>query len=88
MGQKEKLEQRFKSVPKDWTFDEMTALLGYYGFTLSNAGKTGGSRVKFIHKGKGIVIMMHKPHDANGKNVVKTYMIRQVLKQLEEEGLL
>lgn len=88
MGQKEKLEERFKSIPKDWTFEEMVTLMGYYDLILSKAGKTGGSRVKFINKDKGIAITMHKPHDSNGKNTFKTYMIRQVLKQLEEEGLL
>ena len=85
MGQKEKLEERLKSIPKDFTFDEMTTLLGYYGLTQVKTGKTGGSRVKFANADKSFVIQMHKPHNPN---TFKRYMIEQVLVKLEQEGLL
>lgn len=32
MGSKEKLIERFKRLPKDFTFDEMVKLLEIYGF--------------------------------------------------------
>lgn len=88
MGKKEKLEARLKSCPKDFTFDEMETLMGYYDLVLSKSGKTGGSRVKFINKDTGVTITLHKPHSPDGKNVFKTYMIRQVIEQLKQEGLL
>ena len=45
MGTKEKLIERFRSLPTDFTFDEMEKLLGYFGYERSNKGKTSGSRV-------------------------------------------
>lgn len=47
MGKTEKLIERLKSNPKDFTFDEMQTLLLSLGFELSNKGKTSGSRVNF-----------------------------------------
>ena len=40
MGQKEKLIQRLKSKPKDFTFQEAETLLGYLEYIRSNKGKT------------------------------------------------
>lgn len=40
MGQKEKLIQRLKSRPKDFTFQEAETLLGYLDYKRSNKGKT------------------------------------------------
>lgn len=39
MGQKEKLIQRLKSRPKDFTFQEAETLLGYLDYKRSNKGK-------------------------------------------------
>ena len=47
MSTKEKLIERFKRLPKDFTFDELTRLFGYLGFKLDNKGATSGSRVRF-----------------------------------------
>jgi len=58
VGKKEKLIKRLISVPKDFTFDELRNLLELLEFKMHAAGKTGGSRVKFM---KGIVpIIIHK----------------------------
>lgn len=40
MGQKEKLIQRLKSKPKDFTFDDAETLLNYLDYIRSNKGKT------------------------------------------------
>jgi hypothetical protein len=40
MGKKEKLIERLKSNPRDFTFEEMQTLLTYLGFELSNKGRT------------------------------------------------
>ncbi|WP_417153348.1 hypothetical protein [Rikenella microfusus] len=50
MGTREKLIERFCSLPKDFTFDEMVRLLQGFGYTSSNKGKTSGSRVRFMNK--------------------------------------
>lgn len=84
MGTKEKLIERFKRQPTDFTFDEMIKLLGFFGYNIYNKGKTSGSRVIFISKDK-VPIMLHKPHP---KNVVKSYAMKQVLDYLSELGLI
>lgn len=48
MGTKDKLIERFKRQPKDFTWDELVRLFSLLGFELSNKGKTSGSRVIFI----------------------------------------
>ena len=84
MGRKEKLIARLISHPRDFTFDEAVALLGYLGFTLSNKGATSGSRVVFVHSRSG-AIDMHKPHPGN---VLKPYQIKQLIETLERKGLI
>lgn len=39
MGTKEKLIERFKAQPSDFTFDELEKLLNCFGYTKSNKGK-------------------------------------------------
>ena len=84
MGTKEKLIERFKRQPKDFTFDEMTSLLEIFGFEMSNKGKTSGSRVIF-KKENHQPIMLHKPHPGN---IVKSYAMKQVLEYLIYLGLI
>lgn len=47
MSTKEKLIERFCSLPNDFTWDEMGKLLSIFGYTKGNKGKTSGSRVIF-----------------------------------------
>lgn len=61
MGQKEKLIQRLKSKPKDFTFEDAETLLNYLEFVRSNKGRTSGSRVMFTSAAHG-TILLHKPH--------------------------
>lgn len=83
MGKLEKLTQRLKSNPKDFTFNEMNALLLALGFEFSNKGKTSGSRVKFFKNN--IIIIMHKPHP---RKELLTYQVKQIIDILTEEGLI
>lgn len=83
MGRKEKLIERLKENPRDFTFDEMKTLLEILGFRMSNKGRTSGSRVKFI-KGD-IPITLHKPHP---RKELAGYQIKQVIDVLEKEGLI
>lgn len=74
MGKKEKLVERFLSMPKDFHFDEMVRLLRNHGFEEVSTGKTSGSRVKFIND-EGVPIMLHKPHPSG---IMKEYQLKQV----------
>ncbi len=80
----EKLLNKFLSNPKDFTWEELIKVLSYYGYIEYTGGKSGGSRRKFIHEKKPVIIA-HKPHP---KNIVKTYLINQVIELLKQENLL
>lgn len=84
MWTKEKLIERFKTIPSDFTFDELERLLAIFGFERINKGKTSGSRVVFKNK-FGTPIMLHKPHPGN---IVKTYALRQILDELRNKNLI
>ena len=84
MGQKEKLIQRLKTKPKDFTFDEAEKLLGYLSYVRSNKGKTSGSRVMFISE-EHEAILLHKPQP---QKELKAYQIKQLIEVLEQEGLI
>ena len=81
MSQKEKLIERLCSLPKDFTVDEMTSLLGHCGYKQHNAGKTSGSRVTFVNEND--VIKLHKPHP---EKVFKRYALEQVIEKLKDGG--
>lgn len=84
MSKREKLMQRFLSKPADFTWNELKSLLEGLGYTLSDGGRTGGSRVRFLHPQHPPVIL-HKPHPTP---VLKRYVIEQVAEFLKKEGLL
>ena len=83
MGQKEKLIQRLKSWPKDFTFEEAETLLNYLSYVRSNKGRTSGSRVMFVSD-EHAPILLHKPHP---RKELLTYQVKQLLEVLEQEGL-
>ena len=77
MSTKDKLIERFKKQPKDFTWDELIRLFGYFGFVVYNKGKTSGSRVIFSSEEKEYV--MHKPHP---KNIIKESSMNNILEFL------
>lgn len=78
MRTKEKLIARFRSLPSDFTFDELDRLLTHIGYERSNKGKTSGSRI--IYKdADGHPIMIHRPHPGN---IIKMYAMKQILDEL------
>ncbi len=84
MGQKEKLIERLRAKPKDFTFSEAETLLRFFSYQRSDKGRTSGSRVMFasdIHP----PILLHKPHP---HKELKLYQVKQLLDLLEQEGLL
>lgn len=83
MGKLEKMIERLKSNPKDFTFEEMQTLLLALGFEFSSKGKTSGSRVKFFKDG--VFIILHKPHP---RKELLSYQVKQIIEILSEEGLI
>ena len=84
MSKRDKLSRRLLSRPADFTFDELTTLLGHLGYYLEAAGKTGGSRVVFSND-DGDYIRLHKPHPGN---ILKLYQLDDVVDHLKERGVL
>jgi len=85
LGQKEKLIAKLKSNPKTFTFDDAESLLGYFTYHRSNKGKTSGSRVMFTSEEYNTKILLHKPHP---RKELLEYQVKQLIEQLEQEGLL
>ena len=84
MSKKEKLIKQFLSEPKDFTFEELVTLLGYFRYFPENNGKTSGSRYTFA-KLNHTAITIHRPHPSN---TLKSYQILQVKEILKNEGLI
>ena len=84
MSQKDKLIEKLKTLPRDFTFEDAATLLKYLEYLQSNKGKTSGSRVMFCRDGCP-PILLHKPHP---QKELKVYQIKQLLELLEEEGLI
>jgi hypothetical protein len=74
MSTRDKLIARFKTLPTDFTFDELTRLFNTFGFEINTKGKTSGSRFLFV-KGD-LSYGVHKPHPSG---IIKTYVMRQIL---------
>lgn len=83
MGKEEKMIERLKTVPVDYTFDEARSLANRFHYTEQNKGSTSGSRVMFYRPEDGKKILLHKPHPSN---VMKQYAVRQFLERLIENG--
>ena len=74
MSTKEKLIERFKRQPKDFTWEELVRLFRMFGFSVDNKGKTSGSRVVFVRDNDEIEV--HKPHPSK---IIKGYVMKEVL---------
>ena len=79
MGTKEKLLERLKGMPTDFTFAEAERLLTSFGYKKSNKGRTSGSRVMFIDNQKR-KILLHHPHPGN---ILKAYTLKDILEKLK-----
>ena len=84
MTKRDKLKERLLTKPRDFTWDELMRLLTGYGYEQISGGKTGGSRVRFVHE-KYSPIILHKPHP---KPLIKRYLLDMVIDLLRQEGLL
>jgi hypothetical protein len=79
MTKKDKLLERFLSMPKDFSYQELKTLLNILGYEESNLGKTSGSRVLFLNVIKQSKIRIHKPHPGN---ILKKYQIVEVISKI------
>ena len=83
MSTKDKLIERFKQLPSDFTFDELVRLFSQLGFELDNKGATSGSRVVFVKED--MKYILHKPHPVN---TVKKVYLNKLCKYLRKNKLI
>ena len=85
MVTKNKLKERFKRHPKDFTFEETVSLLEYLGYQKHNKGKTSGSRIRFKNEATGAYIDLHRPHPGS---IMKEWMMKEIYNHLNNNNLL
>ncbi len=85
MGTKEKLIERFLTLPKDFTYDEVKRLFRLFGYEESNKGSTSGSRVEFVNSDGTDSYIMHKPHPSN---IIRGYVMKQLKVYVDENKLI
>ena len=83
MSTKDKLIERFKTIPVDFTFDELVSLFSHLGYSMDNKGPTSGSRVSFTKAEDKFLI--HRPHPGS---IVKVYYIKRLLKEFRQRKLI
>ena len=85
MSSKEKVIERFKKKPKDFTYEETISLLSYYGYEVHNKGATSGSRVRFKNEETGIYIDIRRPHPGS---IMKEWMVKAIYQHLKSNNLI
>lgn len=80
MSKIDKLIERLKKAPRDFTYEELKKVLNNFGYIEYNKGKTSGSKVTFTKSGNK-KISLHKPHP---NNILKAYQINEIIKSLKE----
>lgn len=85
MSSKEKLIERFKGLPKNFTFEETLKLLSAFGYKKHEKGVTSGSRIRFKNAETGLYIDLHKPHPGS---VMKEWMMKAIYQHLKSNGLI
>ena len=85
MGSKDKLVERFKKKPKDFTYEETVSLLAHFGYSEYNKGATSGSRVRFKNESKGFYIDIHRPHPGS---IMKEWMVKTIYQHLKNNGFI
>lgn len=83
MSKEEKMKERLKACPSDYTYTEARALASRLGYVEKNKGNTSGSRVLFYREKDDKKIMLHKPHPGD---IMKVYAVKQLLNEFKENG--
>lgn len=82
MSKRDKALRRLASKPKDFTWQELVALMTAFSFTLV---KAGGSSRKFILSETGLTLCLHEPHPSS---TLKAYQVKDAIEILQRGGFL
>ena len=83
MSTEEKMIERLKSIPADYTYSEAKTLARHFGYQEMHKGNTSGSRVMFFRERDKRKILLHKPHPGD---IMRRYAVRQFFETLQENG--
>ena len=84
MSQIDKLKHSFRNCRGTYRYGDFERLIHSLSFEQLKAGKTGGSRRKFVHRTTNMMIWLDEPHDGE----MRPAMVRRLQEQLESVGLL
>jgi len=85
MGRVDRAREAFRICGGPFSFRAFEAILRDAGYGLVKpAGRTGGSRRRYVHRESGHIIMLHEPHD----DVMQPGMVRRLRRELMERGVL
>ena len=82
MSKIKKALARIKSKPSDFTWNELTKVMIYFGYRQLEGS---GSRVKFYHDQKDTLLAIHRPHNPK---TLRPYQVEEVINRLERDGFL
>lgn len=85
MSSKNKLVERFKRRPKNFTYEETVSLLSLFGYEVHNKGATSGSRVRFKNEKTGTYIDIHRPHPGS---IMREWMMKAIYQHLKNNNLI
>jgi hypothetical protein len=81
MTKKDKLIERFLSLPRDFEIDELNTLMKRFGYSVSN--KPSGSRMAFLKEETKAIARIHRPHP--GK-IINPATLKDIYDFLKEQG--
>lgn len=84
MTRRDQILRRLLTRARDFSWEELVTLLRGFGYGPLGGGKTGGSRVRFLHESCPPIIL-YRPQPSS---VLKPYQLDQVEGVLKGEGLL
>lgn len=85
MSKIKKIIEEFLKQGSNFEYQDLVAMLNYFGFKEAKIGKTTGSAVCFVNEKTGAKIRFHKPHP---DNCIKKYLMKQIKQELEKKGIL
>lgn len=79
----DKLIERMKKLPRDFTYEEAKRVAKYFEYE-EKQGE--GSRVRLFREKDKKIILLHKPHRPGSENTMLVGAIRDFVKTLKENG--
>ena len=83
MSSIEKLLERARSSPRDFTYEEASRIAKHFNYEEKQGA---GSRVRFYRESDRRVILLHKPHRPGADRAMLIGAVNDFIKTLKENG--